>query len=161
MKKLKFSVTILMMFVFTSFLYSQEAVATAGGDASGSGGSVSFTIGQVFYKTVSVSGGVATEGVQQPFEIIVETGIEDAKDIDLRLSAYPNPTKDNLTLRIVDYERDNLSYQLYDVSGQIVKNKKITGNETLIQMSGLSKSVYILNVTDKNKVIKTFKIIKN
>ncbi len=160
MKRLKLSATILLMFGLSTFINAQEAVASAGGDSSGSGGSVSYTIGQVFYGTTTGLSGITTEGVQQPCEILVVTGIDDAKDIDLGLSAYPNPTTDHLTLKVTDYDSNKLSYHLYDVNGKLIENKEIVGDETLIRMTNLESSIYILKVTDKNKVVKTFKIIK-
>ena len=48
---------------------AQEAVATAGGDASGTNGNVSYTVGQVVYTTNTGTTGSVAQGVQQPFEI--------------------------------------------------------------------------------------------
>ncbi|NPA44847.1 MAG: T9SS type A sorting domain-containing protein [Chlorobi bacterium] len=160
MKRLKLSATILLMFGLATFIHAQEAITTGGGSASGDGGAVSYTIGQVFYNTATGSSGSVIEGVQQPYEIVVETGIEDAKDIDLGLSAYPNPTVDVLTLSVQNYESDKLSYQLFDIAGRLVVGDKVSSNLALINMSGYKPGVYILKVVDNNELIKTFKIIK-
>jgi hypothetical protein len=53
-----------------------------------------------------------------------------------------------------------LSYGLFDISGNLLENKKIEGNEITIPFGNRSPSVYFLKVTDKSKVVKTFKIIK-
>ncbi|MEE4177590.1 MAG: hypothetical protein V2I46_08780, partial [Bacteroides sp.] len=50
-------------------LFGQEAVVPAGGNATGSGGSVSYTAGQVFYLIHSGPSGSVSQGVQQPYEI--------------------------------------------------------------------------------------------
>jgi hypothetical protein len=47
-------------------IYSQETLSASGGDATGSGGTVSYTVGQVFYTSLTGSTGTVSEGVQQP-----------------------------------------------------------------------------------------------
>lgn len=50
-------------------LQAQQTVPATGGVATGSGGTVSYTVGQVADTTQTGSGGTVTQGVQQPFEI--------------------------------------------------------------------------------------------
>jgi hypothetical protein len=142
-------------------LHAQESVNATGGNASGSGGSVSFSVGQVVYTTNTGSNGSVTQGVQQPFEISLVTAIEQTKGINLSVSAYPNPTTDYLTLRIEEFEISNLLYQLYDMNGKLLQNEKITGNQTSIVMSNLVPATYFVKIIQGNKELKTFKIIKN
>lgn len=143
-------------------LHAQQTVSSAGGNAATGGeGTVSYTIGQVVYTTNTGSNGTVTQGVQQPFEISVVTGIEEAKGISLEISIYPNPATDLIKLKIENYEVENLRYQLYDINGNLLQNNKVEGNETSIVMSNHVSATYFLKVTDKNKVIKTFKVIKN
>jgi hypothetical protein len=139
---------------------AQETNPATGGTATGSGGSVSYTVGQITCNTLSGANGSVIQGVQQPYEISVITGIDDAKGIDLVSSAYPNPATDFITLKIENYDNTDLSYQLIDIYGNLLENKKIEGNETTIPMNTHNPSVYFLKITDKNKVVKTFKIIK-
>jgi hypothetical protein len=100
------------------------------------------------------------EGVQQPFEISVVTAVEEAKDFTLEFVVYPNPATDFVVLKIGDYEPENLSYYLYDNGGKLIEKTKIQGSETNISMQALSPATYFLKVSEKNKVLKTFKIIK-
>ena len=72
------------------------------------------------------------QGVQQPFEISIVTGIEEAKGINLSVSAYPNPTTDYLTLSIDEFEISNLSYQLYDMNGKLYKMKKLQATKQVL-----------------------------
>jgi hypothetical protein len=144
-----------------AILQAQTTIPVSGGNATGTGGSLGYTVGQVVYTTYTGSNGTVSQGVQQPFEISVVTGLEEAKDISLEIIAYPNPASDFIKLMIKNYEVDNLSYQLYDVNGSILQDNKIEGQETNISMLNLKPSVYFLKVTDNKKVVKTFKIIKN
>jgi len=159
-KKLKLSAVLLLGLGLTG-LQAQESVNATGGNASGSGGSVSYSVGQVVYTTHTGTSGSVAAGVQQPFEISVVTAIEEALGITLLVSAYPNPTTDYLTLSIGEFDISNLSYQLYDINGKLLQSEKITGNQTSIAMSNLVPAIYFVKVIHNNKEVKTFKIIKN
>lgn len=159
-KKLKLSAVLLLGLGLTG-LQAQTSVNATGSNASGSGGSVSYSVGQVVYTTNIGTNGSVAQGVQQPYEISVVTGIEEAKGINLLVSAYPNPTTDYLTLSIDEFDISNLSYQLYDINGKLLQSEKITGNQTSIVMSNLVPANYFVKVIQSNKEVKTFKIIKN
>ena len=158
-KKLKLSAVLLLGLGLTG-LQAQTSINATGGNASGSGGSASYSVGQVVYTTNTGTNGSVAQGVQQPFEISVVTAIEEAKGINLSVSAYPNPTTDYLTLEVKEYELSNLHFQLYDMSGKLLQNEKITSNQASIVMSNLVPATYFVKVTESNKEVKTFKIIK-
>jgi hypothetical protein len=159
-KRLKLS-TILFLGLGLAGLKAQESVNATGGNARGSGGSASYSVGQVVYITNTETNGSVAQGVQQPFEISVLTGLEEAQGINLSVRAYPNPTTDYLTLSISEFDISNLSYQLYDMQGKLLQNEKITGNETSIVMNNLVPATYFVRITEGNKEVKAFKIIKN
>jgi len=159
-KKLKLSAVLLLGLGLTG-LQAQESVNASGDNASGGGGSASYSVGQVVYTTNTGANGSVAQGVQQPYEISVVTAIEEAKGINLSVTAYPNPTTDYLTLGIDEFEISNLSYQLYDMNGKLLQSEKITGNQTSIIMSNLVPATYFVKVIQGNKEVKTFKIIKN
>jgi len=159
-KELRLSTVLLLCFGMFG-LQAQQVVTTSGGNTSGSGGSVSYSVGQIVYTTNANSNGSVAQGVQQPYEISVVTGIEEALGISLEIMVYPNPATDFVKLKIENYEVQNLRYQLYDINGSLLQDNKIVGNETNIVMSYYMSATYFLKVTDNNKVVKTFKIIKN
>jgi hypothetical protein len=53
-----------------------------------------------------------------------------------------------------------MTLSLYDNNSKLLDNRKITGNETMIDMSQNAPSVYFLKITSGNREIKSFKIIK-
>jgi hypothetical protein len=165
MKYLKKSsiLCLLMMFIGIKAIniHAQETVTSSGGNASGGGGSVSYTVGQVAYTSNKSSTGTVSQGVQQPYEILVVTGLEEANGINLEFSVYPNPTTDFLKLKVENYILENLIYQLYDANGSLIQNGKIMGKETVIKTGDLTPAAYYLRISDNEKEIKTFKIIKN
>jgi hypothetical protein len=99
--------------------------------------------------------------MQQPFEISVVSGLEETKDINVSVSAYPIPVTDNLILTVETLDFSTLHYQLYDINGKLLVSKKAESNETNIVMNNLAPSTYFLKVIQNNKEIKSFKIIKN
>jgi hypothetical protein len=139
---------------------SQEAIPASGGDASGSGGTLSFTVGQLGYSSNSGSNGSVAEGVQQPYEISTTVGIE-ITNISLDFIAFPNPTINNIVLSIKDFNNEKLNYQLYDMSGKLLKSNKVNAINTTIDMSELPVSNYVLNINNDSSIIKSFKIIKS
>lgn len=145
----------------SNVIHAQTAITTAGRNASGASGTVSYTIGQAVYTTFSGVSGIITQGVQQPFEIMVMTALEEARDINLNYSVYPNPTTDFLTLKIGDYKNKNMVYWLIGLNGNLIETKKILSDETRINMEIQVSGTYFLKVTSGNKELKIFKIIKN
>ncbi len=159
-KCLRLSALLLLIIGLTG-LQAQETIPATGGDASGSGGSASYTIGQIGFQTHTGTNGSVAEGVQQPYEISVITGLEEAQNINLSVSAYPNPTTDHLTLTVEGYEISDLRFQLYDIQGKLLQNEKITDSKMSINMNKFAPAVYFIKVSDNKKQIKKFKIIKN
>lgn len=161
MKNIKVRLILLLLGPGMMELHAQEAISASGGDASGSVGSVSYSVGQVVYTTNTGTTGFVAQGVQQPYEISVVTSLEKVDGINLVLTAYPNPTNDFLTIKIENYNTERLVYKLYDATGKLIKNKKTEGKETTISMENIVPAIYFMKITDNNKEVKTFKIIKN
>jgi hypothetical protein len=165
LRKNGLSVGIILMFIGLMNGYAQETVPSSGGNASGSGGSVSYTVGQVVYKTNSGTSGSVAQGVQQPYEISVETGNQEIKGITLSCSAYPNPVTDFIILDVDNAENKKLSYLLYDLNGKMLDSKEIHENKTSVNMGIYVAGTYFMKITELQHTslqeIKIFKIIKN
>ena len=140
---------------------AQNTIPASGGNASGSGGTASYSIGQIVYIKSSGMNGTATQGVQQPYEISALTGIEEAKDALLEFVVYPNPTTDFIKLSVKNFELNNLKFQLYDTKGGVLQVGNIISDETDISMQNRLPSTYFLKVIQGKKEIITFKIIKH
>ena len=155
MKKL-----ILLLLLTPCIAFGQEAIPATGSEATGSGGTVSYTVGQVVYTTNTGTNASVAQGVQQPYEISVTSGLE-ATGINLECMVYPNPATDVIKLIVEDYETKNLFYQLYNIQGKLLTRKQITGISSIVIMESLPTSTYFLKVMDNQKELKTFIIIKN
>ena len=156
-KKIKLSILLLGLGLTAQ---AQQATTATGGNASGSGGTVAYSVGQIVYTTNTGTNGSVAQGVQQPYEISTVLAI-DNHSIKLELTAYPNPTTNYLTLNVGNAELSTLNFQLYDISGKLIENRKIISNTETIGMENLPSATYFLKVTNNNNEIKTFKIIKN
>jgi len=160
--KLKFVTSVILLFLGLSNIQAQETLPATGGKASGTGGSASYTVGQIVYTTqTGINGNTVAQGVQQPFETSVVTGIKKAQGITLEVSAYPNPTSDYLTLKVENYNTENLQYIVFDINGKLLQRVKCVGNKTSINIQNYPVANYYVKVLDSQKEIKVFKIIKN
>ena len=151
--------SILFIFFAGTFLSAQNASVSSGGNANGSGGTVSYSIGQVLYSANASSGGKVTQGVQQPYEIYVLSGL-DEKDIELSVAVYPNPVTSVLNLKTSQQAR-NISIHLYDVKGKLLLDEKINNTDHSISMENFPPSAYFIKVYSGTKELKVFKLIKN
>lgn len=150
---------VLAIFLFGPAM-AQESINTAGGDASGLDGSVSFSVGQVVYTAISGAEGTVTQGVQHAYEISA-VGINQT-EINISLNAFPNPTTEYLTLRVKNLDNEKLTYLLHDSQGKLLKTGLVKSQETTIPMKEFANATYFINVVNgKNKKIQSFKIIKH
>lgn len=139
---------------------AQQTPVATGGNASGSGGTIAYSVGQVVYTTNAGSGGSVAQGVQQPFEISTVIAAGNG-NINLEIVIYPNPATDFVTLNINNYDLTKFSYQLFDAGGKLIENRRIASVSEIIRMGHLPSAPYFLKVINNNQAIKTFKIIKN
>ena len=155
--------TIILSFCFlvagVGIVRAQQGTAASGGVAIGAGGSMSYTVGQLDYVSITGSGGAVNQGVQQTYEVLIETGSGE-NTIKLSASVYPNPTTAFLFLSINCTKDDNLSYQIYDPLGKLLITKKLMCSEIGISIADLPNAVYFMKIYNNNKEIKTFKIFK-
>jgi hypothetical protein len=148
------------LFGFATVMKAQETIPASGGNALGSGGSSSYTIGQILYSVDDASVGSVFKGVQVPYDFL-SMGTDDFESISLQCILYPNPTNDFINLKVDDYKLDQLHFKLFDLTGKLLQEEQIAQNETKINMKDYNQGCYFLKVTDSTKAIKTFKIIKH
>jgi hypothetical protein len=143
-----------------SLAQAQESANSSGGNASGSGGTVAYSIGQVFYTSNAGSSGTVDPGVQHAYEIY-SVGINET-NLNISLTAFPNPTTEYLTLQISDFINEKLFYQLYDLQGKLLTCGQVTAKQTQINTSSLPSATYFINVVNQENIkVQSFKIIKN
>lgn len=95
------------------------------------------TLGMLYQTTLNVLGAT---------EVIVKQD---------KISVYPNPTADYITLQVSSKEKPR-EVSVYDLSGKLVMKQEISNDR--VDLSSLIKGVYLL--TFKNSDLKPVKIIK-
>lgn len=139
-------------------LFSQVAVNASGGGSKTIDGSIEYSIGNVFYTSVTTNAGSIAEGVQHTYDITT-VGIQE-QDLNISLSVFPNPTTDLLNLSTC-FIAKGYSFQLIDLLGNQLEIQPIESNQSIISMISYNTGTYILNInSEDNKVLKSFKIIK-
>ena len=144
------------LFFATCTLHAQQAMFAGGGEATGTGGSVSYSIGQELYHRYNSPSGSEAQEVHQPFELSETSTTDDAFVCQL----YPNPTVQFLLLNIPTFAKGTYSYRLYDDTGKFLEQAMINSVQTTVNMSCYAAACYMLVVEENNKRIKTFKVIK-
>jgi hypothetical protein len=157
MEKIKLLAVLLFA---THLIYAQETNPVSGGKATGIGGTVSYTVGQLVYTTPTTAAGSLSQGIQQSIEFLTLSNPE-LTALTLKAITYPNPTTESIILALKDANLKGLNYLMYDVLGRLVKKGTVVKSETKITMKSLPIGVYMLKVHQGNQALKTFKIIKN
>ncbi len=154
MKKIHFIAAIFL----ANAVFSQEAITAAGGDFSGSGGNIAYSVGQVHYTTNFSTSGSSSQGVQQTYQISTND-LAEYEGSNL-FSVFPNPTSDFLILQ-VDNNFKSLNFELSDINGKIIFKEIIKSLTTPISLINQPSATYFLKVIDGSNRIQSFKIIKN
>ena len=79
----------------------------------------------------------------------------DIIEIEKKISVYPNPAKENITISINNYN-GNINTEVFDLIG----NRLQINNETIINLNNYSKGIYILKVAYGSRV-EELKVIKD
>ena len=156
---MKNAIIVLGSILLSTFIFSQETVNVSGGGFTNSSGSISYSIGQIFFQDISNSSGSINEGVQQAYDI--STLSLESNLVKLSLVVYPNPTQSRLSLRVGNFNYENLSYNLLDLEGKVLERVVVKSEESIIDMQQFPIATYLVEVYKDDKKVQTFKIIKN
>jgi hypothetical protein len=155
---MKKSVLYLVVFLFFGFnSFGQNALSTTGGHFKSTGGSTSFTVGQVAYVLKKGTGSYLNEGVQQVYTKKT-TPIEELvylKEVQL----YPNPTQETFNLIISTKEDVQIRYTIMDYLGKEIRNGNILSEKSEISLRDLPSGNYFISLKSK-KENRIFKIVK-
>ena len=154
-KKSIIPIVVFISFGFSSF--GQNALSAAGGHFKTSGGSTSFTVGQVAYVLKKGTGSYLNEGVQQVYTKKT-TPVEELvylKEVQL----YPNPTQETMTLILSSKEDIQVRYTIMDYLGKEIRNGNILSEKSEISLRDLPSGNYFISLKSK-KEIRIFKMVK-
>lgn len=149
---------LISLFLSASNFYAQNNTVSSGGNAQGFNGSVSYSIGQVFYMSTEGENGSINQGVQQPFDSEIITGIEHQ---EITLEIYPNPASNELRLNILEDNHAELRAELLDATGKIIQEKKSLNAKNIFAITDVSDGMYIVAIYKQNVLMKSYRIIKS
>jgi hypothetical protein len=138
---------------------AQQLVSTAGNYFENEQVSISWSLGETVIETYTAGELTLTQGFQQP-ALSVSTLVENP-DNDFQLIAFPNPTRGHVTISTDFLHAENLNYLIYDLQGRILSNKTLDGPHTGIAFDDFHPGTYFIRISNKEIVLKVFKIIKN
>lgn len=145
--------------VGATYSFSQSNTLSTGGNASGTSGTVSYSIGQIDYTNQSNTSGNINQGVQQPYEIYSTNSLVELGD-GIFLTVGPNPTNDNLILSNISKNGVKLFCYLLDNNGKELIQTLELIDKVEINLINYPVGMYHLVVRNSEMEIKTFKIIK-
>ena len=123
--------------------FGQQAVGSAGGDASSTSGSVAFTLGQVAASYMNSSGGSVAQGVQQPYTLL-PTAVDDPNE-GPGVTIGPNPATYGLSVAFSETPSNGSTYVVLDAKGRAVLFGSL-GVTTWIGTAHLPAATYTLQL---------------
>jgi len=161
---MKYSLVLVALLLASVSTKAQETFATTGGDATGTSSSISYTVGQMAIMTsyervtaVENTSANVREGVQQTYSV-EELKIEGAEPFNFDIKVYPNPTTDNITVKL-ERAAVGMHYELYGANGQLLRKESIGSDEQTIDMGDCAAGAYILRVVGETAT-QSYRIIK-
>ncbi|WP_370086510.1 T9SS type A sorting domain-containing protein [Ekhidna sp.] len=149
------------LLVFTQ-VHAQSAERQVIASAGASDTKSSFTVGEV---VVSGSGAVGTATIVSGF---IQPLIEESEpalsvdDVSTRLSVYPNPSSDFITIAGKELALDQAEVSLFTLDGKRKQFSMERGKELRLDIRQLPPNVYWLLIRDtQSDKVASFKLIKN
>ncbi len=149
--------TFVFFVLFFVSSYGQYSISTTGGHIKSTGGSTSFTVGQVVYVLKKGTGPYLNEGVQQVYTK-KSTPIEELVYLK-EVLLFPNPTQETFTLIMSTKEDVLVRYTIMDYLGKEIRNGDIITEKSEISMVDLPSGNYFISLKSK-KEHRIFKIVK-
>ena len=88
------------------------------------------------------------------------TGLQNSKIEDVKLNIFPNPSSDFIAIQVVGLNQENLSIELFDITGKLVQKSSINAGatNTYLDTRTLYAGSYLVKITGPT-VSKTSKVV--
>ena len=150
--------TFILIVTFALSLQAQKNIISAGGNSTGTGGNVSFSIGQIDYLYNSNGSFSVSQGLQQVYNLTLTSVRNNFVEDDRNINIYPNPTRDGIYISFQKY--NEASYVIYDLTGNLISNNIIENASTYISLNQLPAATYIILITQTKMQQKSYQIVK-
>ncbi|MEW5845498.1 MAG: T9SS type A sorting domain-containing protein [Bacteroidota bacterium] len=163
----KIYTVILSLFTLTAWSQDipMQVIAAGGGyfENTTAGLSISWTLGEVAYTTLTSTDYILTQGFQQGnlFTTSVEKPTNPLNDIAI----YPNPAKEFVKVRVeIPNVAGKATFELYDITGRKLISKEMVVEQSVpveLSLSEIRPGIYLLKVTlerdNLNRIVKFVK----
>ena len=144
---MKTAFAILISCLTISSVLAQSNIATAGGDAASSSGSVSYSIGQIDFQYTSSADYSVSEGVQQTYFFDTALSIDDIQ-YDFQISIWPNPSADEMNIEYTTSYELPLSLTVTDVKGAVIASQSVTQGQYSFDVNTWAAGTYYVSLNN-------------
>ncbi len=136
-----------------------EVIASSGGSGSSSSSTLNWTIGQPIINTYASNTNTLSNGFMQGSLSV--TGITPLGTDNFKVSVYPNPTQESITIAFEDVTKEKLKYNITSLDGKVVFNSiPLTSNQQTANLQTMNSGTYILSIYNEKQILLSFQIIK-
>ena len=88
--------------------------------------------------------------------LVITNGIDEIK---FQPKMFPNPTTSFLTIQSENNFPEQTAFQLFDITGRMVLQKQLTQKNTQLDVSGMSKGMYLYNIFSSKQKLGSGKLV--
>ena len=157
---LVFSALICGISVYSQTLVKQDVISSAGGFNTGTGISISWTLGETIIPNFKATDNslYLVHGLQYQLSI---TAIEENLETLVKITIYPNPASDIINIEFEKAMDDEVNLMIINSQGKPVKSTIIEAAtiETQLNLQDLPAGMYYLRLT-KGNLSNVYKVVK-
>jgi hypothetical protein len=147
----------LSFFVVNAQTFERKVVSNNGKTLANNSAIIQQTLGQIAVKTFGNQSVTLNQGFQQSEINIVKT---DDFLPSVELSFFPNPTTQIVNYKFTNGTIEEASFSIYSINAEFIFSTPLQANGGEINLNNLPDGTYVLHLMSKNKINKSFKIIK-
>jgi len=91
------------------------------------------------------------------FDVISASTVD--PEIKMDVETYPNPFSEQLRIKLSGTTQPNTTFQLFNMTGQLVRSLELNENQALLQREGLDAGLYFFTVKSGQRLLGTGKVI--
>jgi len=164
-KQIKISFNLILLIFLTNYSsycqsISESVISSTGDFYTNANTSLSWTLGECVTETFNATNNIITQGFQQYYYSV--TAVENCLPDEYNIYAYPNPASNFINICFDLPVKKDVFIELFDINGNKLFSKSSNSkNNFQIDITTFSSSIYFLKIIEnKDKLLKTFKIIK-
>ena len=137
-----------------------QILSSAGNSYQTNTMTIDWTLGELSITTITGPSAMITQGFHQPRYAI--TAIDELSQAMGKISVYPNPTSDEVHMKMTFDKIMSVQVRLTDSNGRLLWNDKYVGQkmDESTSFRNLPNGNYFMNFSFDNNSKQTFKIIK-